>query len=74
MLSLRIAAIAVGVVLFALAEFRDVANAKKPYTTGKDRYGTFYADATVLGLRLAGVGLVLISLLTWVIGNHMAPP
>jgi hypothetical protein len=71
--TLRIAAIVVGVLLFALAEFRDVANAKKPYTTGRDRYGTFYDDATVLGLRLSGVGLVLVSLLTWVIGNHQLP-
>ena len=73
MASLRIAAIAVGVALFILAEFRDIANEKKPYTTGRERYGTFYADASVLGLRLAGEGLVLISLITWVIGNHMPP-
>jgi multisubunit Na+/H+ antiporter MnhB subunit len=70
---LRVIAIAVGVVLFALAEFRDVANEKKPYTTGRERYGTFYDDATVLGLRLAGVGLVVLSLISWVIGNHASP-
>ncbi len=71
--ALRIAAIVVGVILFAVAELRDVANEKKPYTTGRDRYGTFYDDAIVLGLRLTGVGLVLVSLITWVIGNHMLP-
>ena len=70
---LRAAAIVVGLALFALAEYRDVANEKKPYATGTSRYGTFYDDATVLGLRLAGIGLVLLSLISWVIGNHMPP-
>jgi hypothetical protein len=71
--ALRIAAIVVGVILFAVAELRDVANEKKPYTTGRERYGTFYDDATVLGLRLVGIGLVLLALISWVIGNHMPP-
>jgi hypothetical protein len=70
---LRIAAIAAGVVLFLVAEVRDAANERKPYTTGRERYGTFYDDAAVLGLRLAGIGLVVLALLTWVIGNHMPP-
>ncbi len=73
MLNLRIAAIVVGIALFAYAEVRDIANEKKPYTTGRERYGTFYDDATVLGLRMAGIGLVLLSLISWVIGNHMPP-
>jgi hypothetical protein len=70
--TIRIAAIVIGVALFAYAEFRDAANEKKPYTTGRDRYGTFYEDATVLTLRLAGVGFVAVTLLTWVIGNRGA--
>jgi hypothetical protein len=70
---LRVIAIAVGVVLFALAEFRDVANEKKPYTTGRERYGTFYDDAAVLSLRLTGIGLIVLALISWVIGNHMPP-
>jgi branched-subunit amino acid permease len=70
---LRAGAIVAGIVLFALAEFRDAANEKKPYTSGRERYGTFYDDAAVLGLRLAGVGLVVLALITFVIGNHMPP-
>jgi hypothetical protein len=71
-LAIRIAAIAIGVILFVVAEMRDAANEKKPYSTGTNRYGTFYDDATVLGLRLAGVGFVAVTLLTWVIGNKGA--
>jgi hypothetical protein len=71
-LAIRIAAIVLGVVLFIVAEMRDAANEKKPYSTGRNRYGTFYDDATVLGLRLAGVGFVAVTLLTWVIGNKGA--
>jgi hypothetical protein len=70
--TIRIAAIVIGIALFLYAEFRDAANEKKPYTTGRDRYGTFYEDATVLALRLAGVGFVAVTLLTWVIGNRNA--
>jgi hypothetical protein len=70
--TIRIAAIVIGVVLFAYAEYLDAANEKKPYSTGRNRYQTFYADATVLGLRLAGVGFVAVTLLTWVIGNRGA--
>ena len=69
---LRIGAIVIGVALFGLAELRDATNEKKPYSSGRERYQTFYDDATVLGLRLAGVGLVIVALITWVIGNHMA--
>jgi hypothetical protein len=71
-LALRIGAIAIGVILFIIAELRDAANEKKPYSSGSNRYGTFYDDATVLGLRLAGVGFVAVTLLTWVIGNRGA--
>jgi hypothetical protein len=70
---LRAGAIVVGIALFAVAELRDMANEKKPYASGSNRYATFYDDATVLGLRLAGIGLVLLSLISWVIGNHMPP-
>ena len=70
---LRIAAIVVGVALFAVAELRDVQNERKPYATGRTRNETFYDDATVLALRLAGVGLVFLALVSWVIGNHMPP-
>jgi hypothetical protein len=68
--ALRIAAIVIGVALFAYAEVRDVRNESKPYGTGRERYSTFYDDATVLGLRLAGAGLALVSLLSWVLGNQ----
>ncbi len=68
----RITLIVVGVALFAYAEFKDARNERKPYATGTNRTATFVDDATVLGLRLGGVVLVLLSLLTWVIGNHLA--
>ncbi len=68
--ALRIGAIVVGVALFGYAELRDIANEKKPYATGSERYRTFYDDATVFGLRAAGMGLVFLSLISWVIGQH----
>ena len=72
-LGFRVAAIVIGVALFALAELRDVANERKPAATGRERYKTFYDDATVFGLRIAGLGLAVLALVSWVIGNHMPP-
>ncbi len=71
-LALRIGAIVVGVALFGFAELRDAQNEKKPPATGADRYRTFYDDATVFGLRATGMGLVFLSLISWVIGRHQA--
>jgi hypothetical protein len=68
--ALRVGAIVVGLALFGLAELRDISNEKKPFATGSERYRTFYDDATVFAMRCAGMGLVFISLISWVIGQH----
>ncbi len=68
-LTLRIAAIAIGIALFVFAEMRDAANDRKPYATGRDRYATFNADASVFGLRIAGTLFVVVALLSWVVGH-----
>lgn len=70
-LVLRVVAIAVGIALFGGAELLDNHHATKPFATGKQQADTFFDDAKVLSLRLAGIGLIVISLVSWVIGNHM---
>ncbi len=68
-LTLRLAAIAIGIALFAYAELRDAANERKAYSTGRDRNATFNADAIVFGLRITGTLFVVVALLSWVIGH-----
>lgn len=70
---IRAVVIAIGAGLFFGSEFVDVRNAKKPYATGRDRAATFYDDMKVGIMRLAGVGLVVLALLSVVIQHHLAP-
>ncbi len=70
-LVIRIVAIVAGAAIFLGAELLDNHHATKPFATGKQQADTFFDDAKVLSLRLAGIGLVVIALVSWVIGNHM---
>jgi len=69
---IRIAAIALGVALFALSAWLDYRNGFKPYATGKQRAQTFFDDAKVFGLRIAAVLIVFAALFSWVIGKRLA--
>lgn len=71
--AIRLAALALGVVLFAGAGWVDYRNGFKPYATGKQRSETFYDDAKVFALRIAAVLIVFVALFSWVIGNHIGP-
>lgn len=70
LLIIRLVMIVAGIGLFVAAALIVRRDQTKPYASGADRVQTFYDDAKVLSMRIAGVTLVSLALLSWVVLNH----
>lgn len=64
--TIRIAIVVIGFVLIVVAELVDNANARKPAATGARQADTFYDDAKVFSLRIAGALAIGLGLLSFV--------
>ncbi|GAC1414865.1 MAG: hypothetical protein NVSMB5_03340 [Candidatus Velthaea sp.] len=68
---IRITLVLAGLAIFVGAELVERRHLAKPWSTGRRRADTFTDDAKVFTLRIAGAGLALLSLLSFVIQNHV---
>ncbi|GAC1408214.1 MAG: hypothetical protein NVSMB64_16150 [Candidatus Velthaea sp.] len=68
---IRIAIVLIGFGLIVAAELVERRHLAKPWSTGTRRADTFMDDAKVFTLRIAGAGFIVLSLLSFVIQNHV---